>query len=58
MRVADHDDYLAVAARFNIRAKQDTFNDTTRVRYTVTKATPVDWSAAANELAEDIKALM
>lgn len=44
--------------RFNIRAKQDTFNDTTRVRYTVTKATPVDWSAAANELAEDIKALM
>ncbi|PWN30202.1 replication factor-a protein [Jaminaea rosea] len=43
---------------FNIRAKQDTFNDTTRVRYTVTKATPVDWSAAANELADDIKALM
>lgn len=41
---------------FNIRAKQDSFNDMTRVRYTVTKATPVDWAASANELADAIKA--
>lgn len=43
---------------FNLRCKTDSFNDQTRVRYTVTKATPMDWSSAANELADEIKALL
>lgn len=41
---------------FNIRAKQDTFNDMNRVRYVITQMTPVNWSTAAHELAEEIKA--
>lgn len=41
---------------FNIRAKQDTYNDMSKVRYTVSKATPVDWATQANELADAIKA--
>ncbi|CAO1612768.1 unnamed protein product [Parajaminaea phylloscopi] len=43
------------AFMFNIRAKQDTFNDVSRVRYVITQMTPVNWSAAANELADEIK---
>jgi replication factor A1 len=43
---------------FNIQARQDTFQDTTRVRYKVQKATKVDWSAAGHELADAIKAMM
>lgn len=41
---------------FNCRAKQDTFNDQTRVRYTVTKAAAMDWAKAGAELAEAIRA--
>ncbi|KAE8266254.1 hypothetical protein A4X09_0g6087 [Tilletia walkeri] len=41
---------------FNCRAKQDTFNDQTRVRYTVTKAATMDWAKAGAELAEAIRA--
>lgn len=43
---------------FNIRAKQDTFNDVSRVRYVITQATPVNWANAANELADEIKTLL
>ncbi|PWN54342.1 replication factor-a protein [Violaceomyces palustris] len=43
---------------FNCRAKQDTFNDTTRVRYTISKASPVDFAKAGMELVEAIKAYM
>lgn len=40
---------------FNIRAKQETYNDTPRVRYTITKMSPIDFVKAGNELAEAIK---
>ncbi|CAO1619237.1 unnamed protein product [Sympodiomycopsis kandeliae] len=43
---------------FNIRAKQETFNDVSRIRYTVLKASKVDWVSQANELAEKIKSAM
>jgi replication factor A1 len=40
---------------FNIRAKQDTYQDTTRVRYTLSKMAPVDYVKAGNELADAIQ---
>ncbi|CEH13439.1 probable replication factor-a protein 1 [Ceraceosorus bombacis] len=47
---------------FNCRAKQDTFNDTTRVRYTVTRAkelsSAAEFSKFGLELANAIKSLM
>lgn len=42
---------------FSCRAKQETFNDTNRVRYTVTQAVPVDFAKAGHELVEQIQAL-
>ncbi|WFD35331.1 Replication factor A protein 1 [Malassezia cuniculi] len=42
---------------FSCRAKQDTFNDTTRTRYTVTKAFPVDFAKAGHDLVDAINAL-
>ncbi|WFD05638.1 Replication factor A protein 1 [Malassezia vespertilionis] len=42
---------------FSCRAKQETFNDTNRVRYTVTQAHPVDFTKAGHELCEGIQAL-
>lgn len=43
---------------FNIRAKQDVFNDTPRVRYTVTKMSPIDFVKEGNELVDAIKRLL
>ena len=40
---------------FNIRAKQDTYNDTPRIRYTILKMQAVDYVKAGEELAEAIK---
>jgi replication factor A1 len=40
---------------FNIRAKQETYNDSPRVRYTITKMIPVDYVKAGEELADAIK---
>jgi replication factor A1 len=40
---------------FNIRAKQDVYNDTARVRYTITKMVPIDFVKAGNELADAIQ---
>ncbi|CDU25683.1 probable replication factor-A protein 1 [Sporisorium scitamineum] len=41
---------------FNCRAKMDTFNDTARVRYTISRAVPVDFAKAGAELVDAIKA--
>jgi replication factor A1 len=46
---------LAKTFIFKCRAKQDTFNDQTRVRYQVLSAAPVNWTAESNKLAEQIK---
>ncbi|SNX84757.1 probable Replication factor-A protein 1 [Melanopsichium pennsylvanicum] len=43
---------------FNCRAKMDTFNDTARVRYTISRASPVDFAKAGTELVNAIKAYM
>ncbi|MCO5556037.1 hypothetical protein L7F22_009581 [Adiantum nelumboides] len=43
---------------FNIRAKQDTFNDVPRVRYNIAKMTSVDFSKEGAQLAEQIKKMM
>jgi replication factor A1 len=43
---------------FNVRAKQDTFNDVPRVRYTVTKMTPIDFAREGLELAAAIKKIL
>ncbi|SPO26224.1 probable Replication factor-A protein 1 [Ustilago trichophora] len=43
---------------FNCRAKMDTFNDTARVRYTISRAAPVDFAKAGMELVDAIKAYM
>lgn len=43
---------------FNCRAKMDTFNDTARVRYTISRAAPVDFAKAGAELVDAIKAYM
>ncbi|PWZ02109.1 putative replication factor-A protein 1 [Testicularia cyperi] len=43
---------------FNCRAKMDTFNDTARVRYTISRANPVDFAKAGLELVEAIRAYM
>ncbi|SJX62214.1 probable replication factor-A protein 1 [Sporisorium reilianum f. sp. reilianum] len=43
---------------FNCRAKMDTFNDTARVRYTISRAAPVEFAKAGAELVEAIKAYM
>lgn len=40
---------------FNIRAKQETYNDNLRARYTITKMQPVDYVKAGEELADAIK---
>lgn len=64
VRNEDEGAFKAVLARavgrmlhFNCRAKQETFNDTDRVRYTVTSAVPVDFTRAGHELVERIQAL-
>ncbi|KAA8901948.1 hypothetical protein FN846DRAFT_780784 [Sphaerosporella brunnea] len=46
---------LAKTFVFRCKAKQDTFNDQMRVRYQVMSASPVNWTAEANKLAEQIK---
>ncbi|EST08505.1 Replication factor A, C-terminal [Kalmanozyma brasiliensis GHG001] len=43
---------------FNCRAKMDTFNDQARVRYTISRAAPVEFAKAGMELVEAIKAYM
>ncbi|UZJ52680.1 hypothetical protein CBS101457_002000 [Exobasidium rhododendri] len=43
---------------FNIRAKQDTYQDTARVRYTISKMAPVDFVKVGNELADAIQKLL
>lgn len=43
---------------FNCRAKMDTFNDQSRVRYTISRCAPVDFAKAGMELADAIKAYM
>lgn len=43
---------------FNIRAKQDIYNDTPRVRYTVTKMSNVNFVKEGNELVESFKAVL
>ncbi|KAI3623252.1 RFA1 [Malassezia furfur] len=43
---------------FSCRAKQETFNDTNRVRYTATQAVPIDFDKAGHELAESIHHLL
>ena len=43
---------------FNCRAKMDTFNDTARVRYTISRTAPVDFAKAGMELVDAIKAYM
>ncbi|WFD44641.1 Replication factor A protein 1 [Malassezia psittaci] len=43
---------------FSCRAKQETFNDTNRVRYTATQAIPVDFAKAGHALAESIERLI
>ncbi|EPQ29340.1 uncharacterized protein PFL1_03095 [Pseudozyma flocculosa PF-1] len=65
IREENESEYTAVLHRaanrmymFNCRAKQDTFNDTTRVRYTISRAAPVDFAKAGHELAEAIKAYL
>lgn len=64
IRVENENEFRAILQRlsgrmmhFNCRAKQETFNDTNRVRYTVTQAVPVDFTKAAHELVEKIQAL-
>lgn len=42
---------------FGCRAKQETFNDTSRVRYTITRIQPVDFKKAGHELVDKIHAL-
>ena len=39
------------------RAKQETFNDSSRVRYTMTRLQPVDFKKAGHELVNKIHAL-
>lgn len=43
---------------FNCRAKMETFNDQTRVRYTISRAAPVDFAKAGGELVDAIKAYL
>lgn len=43
---------------FNCRAKMDTFNDQTRVRYTISRSAPVDFAKAGAELVDAIKVYM
>ena len=43
---------------FNIRAKQDTFNDVPRVRYNISKMTSTDFSKEGLQLVEQIKKMM
>lgn len=43
---------------FNIRAKQDTFNDVPRVRYNITKMSAVDFSREGGQLVEQVKKMM
>lgn len=42
---------------FNCRAKQEMYNDTSRMRYTVTRAVPVDFAQAGHELVDMIHSL-
>lgn len=42
---------------FHCRAKQETFNDTNRVRYTVTQIQPLNFAKAGHELVDKIHAL-
>ena len=39
---------------FACRAKSDTWQDTQRVRYTVSRMRPVDWAASGKKLANAI----
>ncbi|ETS61649.1 hypothetical protein PaG_04143 [Moesziomyces aphidis] len=43
---------------FNCRAKMDSFNDQARVRYTISRAAPVDFAKAGAELVDAINAYM
>lgn len=43
---------------FSLKAKWDTFNDEGRVRYTISKITPVDWVKESEWLTQDIDAMM
>ncbi|KAN0064628.1 Replication factor A protein 1 [Thecaphora frezii] len=65
IREENESEYTAVLHRaanrmyvFNCRAKQDTYNDTTRVRYTISRAAPVDFAKAGHELAQAINAYL
>ena len=42
---------------FHCRAKQETFNDTNLVRYTVTQIQPLNFAKAGHELVDKIHAL-
>lgn len=43
---------------FNIRAKQDTFNDVPRVRYNITRMSSIDFAKEGAQLVEGIKKMM
>lgn len=43
---------------FNCRAKMDTYNETTRIRYTISRLAPVDFAQAGQELVDAIRAYM
>lgn len=58
---SDGDKYKAILQdrtlmtwEFACRAKSDTYNDQTRVRYTVSRLRPVDWAASGKRLAAQI----
>lgn len=59
---AEYDAVLHRAANrmyvFNCRAKMDTYNETTRVRYTISRTAPLDFAQAGRELVEAIRSSM